>query len=126
MAKKSLVARFTDKEYRMIRYCGSRGITWDDIARLVGIHKKTLERDGFAQEEYRIGRAAAKLRVSETFFQMATSGLHPVMTIFAAKVMLGFSEDGKSFSDQEDASAMIQKLVSIPSATFGKVSSDSK
>jgi hypothetical protein len=112
----------SEKEYRMVRYCGSRGISWADIARLVGVNLRKLERDKLAQEEYRIGRAGAKLKISETFFQMATSGNFPVMTIFAAKVICGFKEDGTSFADDVEE-AVKAKLVLIPNATFGKVKS---
>lgn len=120
--RKSAIECLTEKEYRMIRYCGSRGINWPDIARLVGVKLRILERDKHALEEYRIGRAGAKLKISETFFQMATSGNFPVMTIFAAKVVCGFDEEGKAFADDLEE-AVKQKLVLIPNATFGKVKS---
>lgn len=107
----------TEKELGTLKYCASRGLRWEDIARIIGRSQASIERDDIALETYRVGRAQAKLKVANTFFTMATSGKHPVMTIFACKVMLGFSEDGDAFREREDNA----KRLNIPGAHFGKV-----
>ena len=102
----------------LIRKCASRGIRWEDISIIVGRKEATLQRDKAAKGAYREGRAQCKLAVANALFAMATGGRHPAATIFAAKVMLGWREDGSSFSEDDKAAAA---MLSIPGAHFGKV-----
>lgn len=100
-----------------IRKCASRGIRWEDISVIVGRAEASLQRDKAAKASYREGRAQCKLAIANSLFTMATGGRHPAATIFAAKVILGWREDGSSFTDEEKDSATL----SIPGAHFGKV-----
>lgn len=107
-----------DKTLDTIKKCASRGIRWEDIAIITGHKEITLQRNKAAKQAYRQGRSQCKLAVANSLFQMATGGRHPAATIFAAKVILGWREDGTSFSDDEKTAAAV---LSIPGAHFGKV-----
>lgn len=100
-----------------IRKCASLGIRWEDIAIITGHKEATLQRNKPAKAAYREGRAACKVTIAQSLFTMATSGRHPAATIFAAKAILGWREDGSSFTDEAAEAASL----SIPGAHFGKV-----
>ena len=111
------LAALAAKDIDLVKYCASRGMPWEDIARIVGRSESSLQRNKDVMREYHLGRSQAKLKVAETLFRMATAGRFPVMTIFASKVMLGFNEDGSSFKETASQS----RFVKIPGAHFGKV-----
>jgi hypothetical protein len=100
-----------------IRKCASLGIRWEDIAIITGRKEATLQRNKESKAAYREGRAACKVTIAQSLFTMATRGRHPAATIFAAKVILGWREDGSSFADDTKDAATL----SIPGAHFGKV-----
>lgn len=107
----------SEQQISTIRKCASRGIRWEDISIIVGRAEASIQRDKVAMASYREGRAQCKLAVANSLFAMATGGRHPAATIFAAKAILGWREDGSSFTEQADDAATL----SIPGAHFGKV-----
>jgi hypothetical protein len=107
------------RQLDQIKFCASRGLRWEDIARIVGRAEASIQRDKKAMAMYRQGRADVKLLVGNSLVKMATNGRSAAATIFAAKVMLGFTEDGGAFRESSDA----MKTIKIPGAHFGKVSS---
>ena len=106
-----------ERALTQIKKCASLGIRWEDIAIITGHKEITLQRNKLAKAAYREGRAHCKLAIANSLFAMATGGKHPASTIFAAKVILGWREDGSSFTDERRESATL----SIPGAHFGKV-----
>ncbi len=70
----------------------SMGIPQYQIALVQDISEKTLR--GKYREELSKGAVEANLRVTETLFQMATSGTNAAASIFWAKTRCGFKASG--------------------------------
>ena len=69
------------------------GVPEEQIARAIGrrgISAKTLRKH--FRNELSNGQAVANAKIAQTLFQMATSGEHPAVTIFCAKVRLHMRE----------------------------------
>ena len=74
------------------------GLTMAQVADVLGVSKDTLERRAKESDELRLaissGRSKAAAAVCETAFNMATSGIHPAMTMFWLKTRQGWREKG--------------------------------
>lgn len=80
----------TDKDRKTIRAAAGYGLTNAQVAVLVGMAQRTLERSCAA--ELSSGRVEASAQVQQTAFTMAMSGKVPAMTIFWLKVRCGWKE----------------------------------
>lgn len=87
---------FTEKEIRQIASMAGLGMPVEQIAMVLDVSKKTLERrcddQPGVKDALLKGRAVASMTVRQTAFQMATSGKHAVMTIFWLKVREGWKD----------------------------------
>lgn len=62
----------------------------EDVARVLGISKRTLEK--YFRAELDEGHVRTNIAVQQTAYQMATSGQHVAMTIFWLKTRCGWKE----------------------------------
>ena len=99
----------TEQQRRMVESLAGFGMPHESIARLVDIDPKTL-RKYFRRELD--GADKANAQVLSTFHKMATSGKHPVMTIFWCKTRLGMRE----VSRVEHTGVAGESLLSISAA----------
>jgi hypothetical protein len=74
----------------MVRAASAFGHRADEIARYLKVGRTTLFRH--YRDEIRAGAFEANLKVEKTGYQMATSGQHPIMTIFWLKTRCGYRE----------------------------------
>ena len=82
-----------ETERKSVQTMAAYGVPEEQIARTVGrrgISAKTLRKH--FRSELLIGLAVANAKIAQTLFQMATSGEHPAVTIFCAKVRLHMRE----------------------------------
>jgi hypothetical protein len=81
----------SDEQRRLVKSLAAFGFPQEQMARAVGIRSaKTLRKH--YREELDRGELEANAQVSKTVFQMATSGQHPVATIFWLKCRAGWRE----------------------------------
>jgi IS30 family transposase len=84
------------RELEQVEKLSGLGMSVRQIGYVIGVSKSTMERRIKDQPELaealEKGRAMAIANVSKTAYQLATSGKHPVMTIFFLKCRAGWSE----------------------------------
>jgi hypothetical protein len=94
-----------EKELQQVEKLAGLGLNMKQIAHIIGVCKKTLERRMQDQPEVAVavekGRALAIAKVSKTAYELALSGKHPVMTIFFLKCRAGWSETDAEDTEQE-------------------------
>lgn len=92
------------------------GLNLDQMSNILGMSPRTLDRR-IAEDKEKMeagkpgtsniygaiekGRAKGDLKLTQSAFNMATSGKHPVMTIFLCKVRLGWRENAGGTDDKE-------------------------
>jgi hypothetical protein len=87
----------TDLHRTTVRSLAAYGIKHEEIARMIGLRSaKTLRRH--FREELTRGSIEATAQVSQTLYQMATSGGEPACTIFWMKTRAGWREKESSES----------------------------
>lgn len=93
--KKRLI---TPQEIKEIQNYASLGATMDDIAAIVGISKRTLQRRSKDQEEVAVtlkkGRALANVKMSQSLFMAGTKKGNVTAMIFWLKARAGWTEHG--------------------------------
>jgi hypothetical protein len=83
----------SETDRKSVHTMSAFGVPEEQIARAVGrrgISAKTLRKH--FRNELSNGLAVANAKIAQTLFQMATSGQHPGVTIFCAKVRLRMHE----------------------------------
>lgn len=83
----------SESDRKSVQTMAAYGVPEEQIARTVGrrgISPKTLRKH--FRSELSNGQAVANAKIAQTLFQMATSGEHPAVTIFCAKVRLHMRE----------------------------------
>jgi hypothetical protein len=81
----------TDEQRRLVKSLAAMGTPHEDIARKIGVRSpKTLRKH--YREELDTGGIDANYKVAQALFKMATSGEHPVVSIFWAKTRNRFQE----------------------------------
>lgn len=83
----------SESDRKSVHTMAAFGVPEEQIARAVGrrgISPKTLRKH--FRSELSNGLAVANAKIAQTLFQMATSGEHPAVTIFCAKVRLHMRE----------------------------------
>ena len=89
----------TPEEIEAAGRAAAIGARLDEIAHIIGISKPTLDRRLKDQpgvlDAVEKGRAQGQAEVMAAAFKMATSGQHPVMTIFWCKTKLRWKENGE-------------------------------
>lgn len=118
------IPAFSDKELDQIEKMASLGLNLDKIALIMGKSRRTLynmmERDRKAYElgecgdknlcvRVERGRAKADLKLASMAYELATSGKHPVMTIFMCKSRLKWSE-GESQEDKKTRGPVVYRV----------------
>ena len=98
---------FNEKEIEKIEVMAGLGLTTEQMAAILGVSKKTFERRCYGPNEQPgvsdaliKGRAKASYRVMQTAFGMATSGKHPVMTMFWLKCREHWKDNSPGLDDQ--------------------------
>jgi hypothetical protein len=81
----------TLEQRKTVRSMSAFGLRQEDIANCIGIRSPKTLRRHFREELDRSG-IEANARVAQTAFQMATSGKHPLMTMFWLRVRGGWRE----------------------------------
>lgn len=80
-----------------IERLASRGLSIKEISECMGFSKATLDRRISESEDVKAaiekGRSKGIFEVSNTAFEMATSGKHASMTMFWLKTRAGWSEE---------------------------------
>lgn len=96
------------------------GLPLEQVADILGISKRTLERRMHIDEKLRTaiesGRANQIKDVSEMAYQMAVSGKHPSMTMFWLKCRAGWSSTPKEEPiepPQSDVPENIRELLNL-------------
>ena len=93
-----------DEDYLTIERLSRSGINIESIAANLGFSKATLDRrlseDLKAKQALERGRTKAIEAVSNTAFEMATSGKHPSMTMFWLKSRAGWRDKDSNESSQ--------------------------
>jgi uncharacterized protein (DUF2384 family) len=88
--------KITNDEIEQVERMAGLGLTMDQISRVIGISKDSLERrsneTAALKSAISRGRANASLRVMETAYQLATSGECPSMTMFWLKTRCQWQE----------------------------------
>lgn len=85
----------TDLHRTTVRSLAAYGIPHEQIANMIGLRSaKTLRRH--FREELTHGSIEATAQVSQTLYQMATSGEEPACTIFWMKTRAGWREKQSS------------------------------
>jgi len=96
----------TEKEIDQASKLAGLGLNMKQIASVIGVCKKTIERRMHDQPELVVaiekGRAEALAMVSKTAYQMATSGKSPVSTFFWLKCKGGWSETDVDTRDKDN------------------------
>ena len=91
----------SDEARTLIERLSALGTSQATIAAAFNITPKTLRRE--CREQLRGGALRANYQVAETLFRMATSGAHPVATIFWAKTRNRFgTRNGKGEGKREE------------------------
>ena len=81
----------TQKQRELVRSLIAYGFSQDKIAREIGIRSaKTLRK--YFRAELDLGELEANATVANAAYKMATSGRHPVMTMFWMKCRAGWKE----------------------------------
>jgi hypothetical protein len=83
----------SESDRKSVHTMAAYGVPEEQIARTIGrrgISPKTLRKH--FRQELATGMAMANAKLAQTLFQMATSGEHPAVTIFCAKVRLHMRE----------------------------------
>lgn len=87
---------FDERQIKQIATMSGLGMSVEQMALILGVSKATFDRRKNDQEgvseAVEKGRASASLLLRQTAYDMATSGKHPVMTIFLLKVREGWKE----------------------------------
>jgi hypothetical protein len=91
------LVQFTEKQLTELEALSGAGVQMERIAAYFELkNKKTLERMQKRDKRVKVaiekGRAIAEASVTKTAFDMATSGKHPVMTIFWLKTRAKWKE----------------------------------
>jgi hypothetical protein len=103
-AHQEMAKTFTGAEVKKIETLSGYGLTIEKIASLFDLSKKTFERalkrSPGGVDSLLKGRSIAESQVSQTAYQMAISGKHPVMTIFYLKCRARWKPP--SFDEEEE------------------------
>jgi hypothetical protein len=91
-------AKITGKQREQIRTLAGYGLLIDQIAEVMGIPKRTMQRH--CKQDLAKGKAVAIAAVQQTLFRMATSGRIPSATYFYLKCVAGWRETDRP-QDQE-------------------------
>ncbi len=93
---KSTTGEFDEKQIETVQFLAGIGLTVKKIAAYFQMSKSTFERRCSIQpgiyDALEKGRAQAGAKVMKTAFDMATSGKHPIMTMFWLKCREGWKE----------------------------------
>lgn len=81
----------TNEQRGIVKSMAAMGIPHEQIALKIAVRSPKTLRKHFRQE-LDLGATEANYKVMSTLFQMATSGEHPVATIFWAKTRIGLRE----------------------------------
>ncbi|MGD0301262.1 MAG: hypothetical protein ABSE86_29650 [Bryobacteraceae bacterium] len=81
----------TDELRRLVKSLSAFGVPQKEIARRIGIRSTKTLRAHYRTELDR-GALEANMSVTQTLYKMATSGNHPVATLFWLKVRAGWQE----------------------------------
>jgi DNA-binding XRE family transcriptional regulator len=79
-----------EKDQRTVQAMAACGMPQEDIARVLGISKPTLQKH--FRETLNTAAISANAKVAATLFQMATSGTNPAATFFWAKCRMRWKE----------------------------------
>jgi hypothetical protein len=85
----------TKEKRTIVRSLAAYGFRHETIARAIGIRSPKSLRKHYREELDR-GQLEANAKVAQTAFQMASSGQHPVMTIYWLKCRAGWKESRDS------------------------------
>lgn len=106
MANKHAKRIITAEEIKQCEAMAGLRLTLEQMGRILNVSKSTMDRrvkeQPELQEAIERGRAQASAKVRQMAYKMATSGKHPVMTIFWLKCQEGFRE-----RDEEDRQVKI-------------------
>lgn len=80
----------TDAQRKSVHAMSAYGIPQNDIARVIGITKNTLEKH--FRDELDTAETEANAKVAQTLYQMATSGMNVAATIFWLKTRARWRE----------------------------------
>lgn len=107
----------TDEQIEQAKTLAGLGLRNAEIAEFLGVSEKTMRRR--AQAALTQGRLSANAKVAQTAFKMATSGKHPIMTIFWLKVRNRWS-DSLPPPDVVDVTPQITWRVTQPGERIAK------
>ena len=86
----------TDREFRQAERLAGFGMKSDQIGIVLGFNREMwgdyVANEPLLKEIMERGRMVGAANIAESLVNMATSGEHPSVTIFASKVMLGYKE----------------------------------
>lgn len=86
----------TDREWKQTEHLAQIGMTSEQIGIVMGFQRGAwndyIFNEPLLKEIMERGRMVGAANIAESLVNMATSGEHPSVTIFASKVMLGYKE----------------------------------
>lgn len=118
--------KLTEAEYKMIENMSGVGLSEDKMSFILGFSPSTMDRlktkDKRLVDALSKGRSLASYNVCKTFYEMATSGKCPTMTIFWLKTRERMREtnhveidlkQSRELSDDEKAQLAKQALIAM-------------
>lgn len=105
---------FTPDEVKQIEAMAGLGMSGQDIANVMGIHRATLYKrlkdTGLSSDTIKAQRKKGIAKVRQTLYQMATSGKVPAATFFYLKTIGGLREKDRVELTGKDGGAIQNKL----------------
>lgn len=104
---------FTETELRQIETMAGLGLKAQDIAHVMGMTRQHLYarlKDEGKSDTIKRGRKTGIAKVSQTLYQMATSGKVPAATFFYLKTIGGLREKDRVELTGKDGGAIQNKL----------------
>ncbi len=105
---------FTPDEVKQIEAMAGLGMSGQDIAHVMGIHRATLYKrlkdTGLSSDTIKAQRKKGIAKVRQTLYQMATSGKVPAATFFYLKTIGGLREKDRVELTGKDGGAIQNKL----------------
>jgi hypothetical protein len=105
---------FTPDEVKQIEAMAGLGMSGQDIAHVMGIHRATLYKrlkdTGLSSDTIKAQRKKGVAKVRQTLYQMATSGKVPAATFFYLKTIGGLREKDRMELTGKDGGAIQNKL----------------
>ena len=105
---------FTPDEVKQIEAMAGLGMSGQDIAHVMGIHRATLYKrlkdTGLSSDTIKAQRKKGIAKVRQTLYQMATSGKVPAAAFFYLKTIGGLREKDRVELTGKDGGAIQNKL----------------